>query len=272
MEIRYCIGKKEYARMTAEELRESFLVPGLFVPNEVRMCYSHYDRIIAGAAVPSGGALLPLPNGEELAAAHFLERREMGAICIAGAGEITADGVTYPMQKYDCLYLGRGTQTVTFGGDAVYYFNSTPAHRAYPCQHIPKENAVSVHLGSSAGCNERTIYKYILPGNCPSCQLVMGLTILAEGSNWNTMPSHTHERRMEVYLYFDVPEGEAVFHMMGPAEETRHLLLHDREAVISPPWSIHSGVGTKNYTFIWGMCGENQDFDDMQGIATENLR
>lgn len=262
--------------MNTQELRTNFLIENLFVPDRICLTYSHIDRIIAGAAVPQTKALT-LESAEELACGYLLERREMGIINIAGDGVIVADGTAYAMQKYDCLYLGRGTKEIMLqSGDAnapaCFYINSTPAHKAYPAVHIPKEKAVLATPGSSEDCNERVIYKYILPGNVESCQLVMGLTILAPGSVWNTMPSHTHERRMEVYLYFDVQDGHCVFHMMGPQDETRHITVANRQAVISPSWSIHSGVGTKNYSFIWGMCGENQDFDDMQGIATTDLK
>ena len=275
MDIRYSVSKNEFKGMDTAALRENFLIDDLFEDDKIKLCYSHFDRIIAGGAVPVNKELV-LEAAGELAAKYFLERREMGIINIAGDGFVVADGVSYPMKKYDCLYLGRGTKEIKFVSDssenpAVFYINSTPAHKEYPTVHIPKEKAVNVALGSSADCNERIIYKYILPGNVVSCQLVMGLTVLAEGSVWNTMPTHTHERRMEVYLYFDVPENHTVFHMMGPGDETRHITVRDRQAVISPSWSIHSGVGTKNYSFIWGMCGENQDFDDMQGIPTDNL-
>ncbi len=275
MNIRYAVSKNEYSRMNTSELRENFLVEDLFTIDKINMTYSHIDRIIAGGAMPVNG-ILEISAAQELACEYFLERREMGIINIAGDGTIIADGHEYKMKKYDCLYLGRGTREIKLRSDspaapAAFYINSTPAHKEYPTTHIPKEKAVQVSLGSGADCNERTIFKYILPGNVESCQLVMGLTILAEGSVWNTMPSHTHERRMEVYLYFDVDENHTVFHMMGPASETRHITVKNRQAVISPSWSIHSGVGTKNYTFIWGMCGENQDFDDMQGIKTPEL-
>lgn len=276
MQIRYSHSKQEYATMDTAALRENFLIEDLFVAGGIRWTYSHDDRILVGGAIP-GKEPLEIANAEELAAEYFLQRREMGIINIAGDGEIHADGKVYPMQKYDCLYLGKGTKQISLHSadsntPAVYYINSTPAHRVCPTVHIPKEKAVTANPGSSLECNERTIYKYILPGNVESCQLVMGLTILAPGSVWNTMPTHTHERRMEVYLYFDLQPQQAVFHMMGPGEETRHLLVQDRQAVISPSWSIHSGVGTGSYTFIWGMCGENQDFDDMQGIDTTDLR
>jgi len=271
METYYAISPAEYARMNMAELRQNFLLGNLFAPGEIRLAYAHYDRIIVGAALPEG-APLPLEAAEELAANSFLERREMGVINIGGPGTILADGAAYAMEKYDCLYIGRGTEKIAFSSSdkenpACFYFVSAPAHRSYPTTHIPKEKAVRAALGAGDTCNERVIYKYILPGHAESCQLVMGLTILAPGSVWNTQPSHTHERRMEAYLYFDVQPGQCVFHLMGPPQETRHIVMKDRQAVLSPPWSIHSGAGTSNYSFIWGMLGENQDFDDMQGAT-----
>lgn len=276
MDTRYAVSKKEYSRMNTEELRENFLVQNIFEADKINLTYSHVDRIIAGGATPVNKTLV-LEAGEELGAKYFCERRELGIINIAGDGEIVADGTVYPMKKYDCLYLGRGTKEISLksldkNSPAHFYINSTPAHMEYPSKHIPLEKAIHLELGSQKDCNRRTINKYILPGNCASCQLTMGLTILEEGSNWNTMPTHTHERRMEVYLYFDIPEGNVVFHMMGNPQETRHIVMQNNEAVISPSWSIHSGVGTKNYTFIWGMCGENQEFDDMQGVKATDLR
>lgn len=273
MDIRYAVSKKEYSRMNTQELRENFLVD-LFEKGTIKLTYSHIDRIIVGGVLPNDRDL-KLESGEELCADYFLQRREMGVICVSGKGEIEADGVVYPMKKYDCLYLTRGTKEIVFKSSesekAYYYINSTPAHKEYKTTHIPLEKAVQVKLGSDTECNKRTINKYIVPGNVDSCQLTMGLTILEEGSNWNTMPTHTHERRMEAYMYFDIPENNVVFHMMGNPSETRHLVVKNNQAVISPSWSIHSGVGTKNYTFIWGMCGENQAFDDMQGIKTTDL-
>ncbi len=276
MDTRYAVSKKEYSRMNTEELRANFLIEKLFETDKINLTYSHIDRIIVGGALPVGGEL-KLGAGAELNAKYFLERREMGIICIQGEGEIKADGVVYPMKKYDCLYLTRGTAEVVFcskdsNNPAYYYINSTPAHAAYKSTHIPLEKAVQVNLGSDIDCNRRTINKYIVPGSVSSCQLTMGLTILQEGSNWNTMPTHTHERRMEAYMYFDIPDNNVVFHMMGNPTETRHIVVQNNQAVISPSWSIHSGVGTRNYTFIWGMCGENQEFDDMQGVKTTNLR
>jgi 4-deoxy-L-threo-5-hexosulose-uronate ketol-isomerase len=271
MEIRYAVSPAQYARMNSAELRQNFLMDRLFAPDEVSLVYAHYDRMIVGGALPFGGPL-PLGAAAELAATSFLERREMGVINIGGPGAVTVDGAAYAMEKYDCLYIGRGAGEIAFSSEdaqtpAVFYFNSVPAHKAYPTTHIPKEKAVQAALGSSDTCNERVIYKYILPGSVESCQLVMGVTLLSPGSIWNTMPCHTHERRMEAYLYFDVQPGQCVFHLMGPADETRHIVMHDRQAVLSPPWSIHSGAGTANYSFIWGMCGENQDFDDMQAAS-----
>jgi len=276
MDIRYAVSKKEYSRMNTEEMRSNFLIESLFITDTVSSTYSHIDRIIVGGALPVAQKLR-LKAGEELAAQYFLERREMGIIDIGGAGVIIADGKEYKMKKYDCLYLGRGVKDVVFVSDdsndpAYFYFCSTPAHKEYPAKFIPLESAVHLELGSLKDCNRRTINKYIIPSIVSTCQLTMGLTVLNEGSNWNTMPSHTHERRMEVYLYFDIPEKNVVFHMMGNPSETRHIVVQNRQAVLSPSWSIHSGVGTRDYTFIWGMCGENQDFDDMQGVATTDLR
>lgn len=276
MDIRYAVSNKEFSRMTTEEMRREFLLDKLFVEDAISCTYSHIDRIIAGGALPVQQKLA-LTAGEELAAKYFLERREMGIIDIGGDGTVTADGAVYKMKKYDCLYLGRGVKDITFSSDnpespAYFYFCSTPAHTEYPSKFIPLEEAVHLELGSQKECNRRTINKYIIPSTMPTCQLTMGLTILNEGSNWNTMPTHTHERRMEVYLYFDIPDNNVVFHMMGSPAETRHIVVQNRQAVISPSWSIHSGVGTRDYTFIWSMCGENQDFDDMQGVATRDLR
>jgi len=271
MKTYYAVSPKEYARMDTAELRQNFLIEDLFVSGQVNLAYAHYDRIIVGGTQPTESAL-HLDAADELAAGCFLERRELGVINIAGAGAIAVDGITYPMTKYDCLYIGRGAGAISFSSasaqtPAAFYLVSAPAHQCYPTVHIPKEKAQQVSLGSSETCNERVIYKYILPGVAKSCQLCMGLTILAPGSIWNTMPCHTHERRMEAYFYFDIQPGQSVFHLMGPASETRHIVMKDRQAVLSPPWSIHSGAGTQNYSFIWGMLGENQDFDDMQGVT-----
>ncbi|PHV70967.1 5-dehydro-4-deoxy-D-glucuronate isomerase [Sporanaerobium hydrogeniformans] len=276
MEVRYSIGPNEAKKMTTEELRENFLIQDLFVPGEIKMLYSHVDRIIVGAAVPTQGALA-IAGSKELGSDYFLERREMGVINIGGKGIITVDGQKVEMDARDGLYIGKETKEVIFESidpavPAKFYINSAPAHHVYPLHKITQKDANPRHLGSPENANVRTIYQYVHPAVCQSCQLVMGLTALESGSLWNTMPSHTHERRMEVYLYFDMSQEDVVFHMMGQPQETRHIVMRNEEAVISPSWSIHSGVGSKNYTFIWGMVGENQTFDDMDHIATTDLR
>ena len=276
MEIRQSCSAREFARMDTETLRADFLLDGLFQPGQIVMTYSHVDRIITGSAVAVDKPL-QLSAAAELRADFFLQRREMGIINIGGDGTVVADGNSYRMKKYECLYLGRGTKDIVFSSDsaaapAQFYFNSCPAHASYPSVLMTLDKATPVKLGSDSECNKRTIYKYIHPQGTASCQLVLGVTILEDGSVWNTMPAHTHERRMEVYLYFDIPENQMVFHLMGAPEETRHLVVRDRQAVISPSWSIHSGVGTKNYSFVWGMCGENQDFSDMDAVVPGRMR
>lgn len=276
MDTRYAVSKKEYSQMNTEELRKNFLIENVFEADKINLTYSHCDRIIVGGAMPVNQKL-KLVAGDELKAAYFLERREMGVINIGGEGVIIADGVSYQMNHFDCLYLTKGTVDITFVtsnalNPALFYINSTPAHRVCKNTFIPLDKAVHLSCGDSKDSNKRTINKYIIPATVETCQLTMGLTVLAEGSVWNTMPCHTHERRMEVYLYFDITDNNVVFHMMGNPEQTRHIVMNNKQAVISPSWSIHSGVGTKNYTFIWGMCGENQDFDDMQGVKTTDLK
>ena len=276
MNVRQGSNKNDVKQYDTAGLRSEFLIEDCFSSGNFNFTYSHIDRIVVGGiiAIQAGTAL---DAGAELRSQYFLERREMGIINIGGSGSIVADGERFCLKKYDCLYLGWGTKDVSFYSDddnnpAYFYINSCPAHKAFPKRLCKKENAVTVNLGSCAECNERTIHKYILPGNIESCQLVMGLTILKEGSVWNTMPVHTHERRMEVYLYFDVKDNNVVFHLMGDPQNTRHIVVQNRQAVLSPSYSIHSGVGTMNYTFIWGMCGENQDFDDMDAVKTQDIR
>ena len=220
---------------------------------------------------------IKLEAADELRADYFLQRREMGVINIGGKGTVTLDNEKYELEKYECVYVGMGTKEIIFTSEdknnpAKFYLNSVPAHASYKTVKIDRENAQIARLGDSKNMNERTIYKLIHPNTCESCQLSMGVTILEEGSSWNTMPCHTHERRMEVYMYFDLDEEQRVFHLMGEPNETRHIVVANEEAVISPSWSIHSGVGTSNYTFIWGMCGENQDFDDMDHIKIKDLK
>ena len=275
MELRTASSPKDVKHYDTARLREEFLIQGLFPADDVKMVYSHIDRIITGGTMPVNQSVA-LAAGDELRAAYFLQRREMGIINIGGPGVVTADGVSYELRNRDGIYIGRGTKEITLssadsGNPAKFYFNSCPAHKTYPTVLIRPENCVRVELGSLEESNHRTICKYILPGQVESCQLVMGMTSLQPGSVWNTMPCHTHDRRMEVYLYFDLPEDAFVMHFMGEGNETRHIIMRNEEAVISPSWSIHSGAGSRNYTFIWGMCGENQDFDDMDGIPNRDL-
>ena len=275
MEVRQASNAKDVKHYTTERLREEFHIANLFTKDNIRMVYSHIDRIITAGLMPVR-ATLKLEAGKELAAAYFLERREMGCINVGGKGIITVDGVEYEMNPRDGIYIGMGNKDITFkscneNDPAKFYVSSCPAHTSYPIVKIDIEKAAKRPLGSVEDCNKRVINQYIHPSVLKTCQLSMGLTQLDPGSNWNTMPSHTHDRRMEVYFYFDMGENDVVFHMMGEPTETRHIIMHNEEAVISPSWSIHSGVGTKNYSFIWAMCGENQDFDDMDHIQTKDL-
>jgi 4-deoxy-L-threo-5-hexosulose-uronate ketol-isomerase len=253
--------------MDTQQLRHNFLVQNLMVAGTLQLVYTHYDRMIVGGAVPEGKPLT-LPNPGELRANYFLERREMGIINVGGSGTVVADGVSYPLQKLDGMYLGKGTQAVQFtsddaGNPAVFYLLSNPAHAVYPNAVCTRQQAAPVELGAAETSNKRTVYKYIHLEGLQSCQLVMGLTVLASGSVWNSIPPHTHTRRMEVYFYFDLPAEQRIFHFMGQPNETRHLAMANHEAVISPPWSTHFGCGTTNYGFIWGMCGENLVYTDM---------
>ncbi|WP_194189435.1 5-dehydro-4-deoxy-D-glucuronate isomerase [Clostridium chrysemydis] len=276
MEIRYANHPEDSKKYTTSELRDHYLVEGVFVKDEIKLTYSHVDRIIFGGAMPVDKEL-SLEAGKELGVSYFLERREMGVINIGGAGSIILDGTEYEIDSKDGIYIGAGTKEVKFSSKdskdpAKFYINSVPAHKSYKTVKINIKDANPVRLGDNSTLNKRTIYQYVHPNVCESCQLLMGLTMLEPGNAWNTMPCHTHERRMEVYFYFDMDEQTRVFHLMGEPTETRHLVVKNEEAIISPSWSIHSGVGTSNYTFIWGMCGENQTFDDMDAIAMETLR
>ena len=275
MEVRQASNAKDAKHYTTERLREEFHIANLFTKDNTRMVYSHIDRIITAGIMPVV-ATLKLEAGKELAAEYFLQRREMGCINIGGKGIITVDGVEYEMNPRDGIYIGMGNKEITFKSvdaenPAKFYISSCPAHTTYPTVKIDITKAKKVPCGSVEDCNKRVINQYIHPEVMKSCQLSMGLTQLESGSNWNTMPSHTHDRRMEVYLYLDMGENDAVFHMMGEPQETRHIIMHNEEAVISPSWSIHSGVGTKAYSFIWAMCGENQEFTDMDHIETKDL-
>lgn len=287
MEVRTAVSPKDVKHYTTDRLREEFLIQGLFQADEIKLVYSHIDRIITGSATPVSKSLV-LVAGEELRAEYFLQRRELGVINIGGAGKITVDGKVYEVGHKEGMYIGMGAKDISFesvdaSSPAKFYFNSAPAHKEYPTLLIKPEGVAGegvvivkdknkVELGSLEESNHRVICKYILPGQVESCQLVMGMTALKPGSVWNTMPCHTHDRRMEVYLYFDMPEDAFVMHYMGEPEETRHIVMRNEEAVISPSWSIHAGSGSRAYTFIWGMVGENQDFGDMDGVENRDIR
>ncbi len=276
MEVRDASNAKDVKYYTTDRLREEFHIANLFTKDNVRMVYSHTDRIIVAGMMPIKMEMT-LQAGKELAAEYFLERRELGCINIGGPGVITVDGEVYEMNPRDGIYVGKGHRDLKFksldeANPAKFYITSCPAHTTYPTVKIDITKARKVPCGSVEDCNKRVINQYIHPEVMKSCQLAMGLTQLEVGSNWNTMPCHTHDRRMEVYLYLDMDANDAVFHMMGEPKETRHIIMHNEEAVISPSWSIHSGVGTKNYSFIWAMCGENQEFTDMDHIETRELR
>ena len=275
MEIRYAHHQEDFKTYTTEKMRQQFLIPSVMVPGEITLVYSHVDRIIAGGIVPIEP--LALKAGKEMGVSFFLERRELGIINVGPQGTVTLDGETHILDNTDGLYVGLGVKEVLFSSSdpknpARFYINSTPAHKEFPTTKILRKDIQPAALGSLAQSNERKIYKYIHPLGVKSCQLVMGMTALETGSMWNTMPTHTHERRMEVYFYFNMPEDSVVFHMMGQPQETRHLVIRNEQAAISPSWSIHSGVGTVNYTFIWGMAGENQTFDDMDHVPMSVLK
>jgi len=286
METRTAASPKDVKHYTTKRLREEFLIQNLFQADQINMIYSHIDRFITGSAMPVMTEIT-LTAGNELKAEYFLQRREMGVINIGQAGTIRIDGKAYEVGNREAMYIGRGAKDIRFASKdgknpAKFYLNSTPAHTAYPTVLIkpegsPEEGAVivkdenKVDLGTLEESNRRTICKYIVAGQVDSCQLAMGMTGLEPGSVWNTMPCHTHDRRMEVYFYFDIPEDAFVMHFMGEPQETRHIVMRNEQAVISPSWSIHSGCGSRAYTFIWGMCGENQDYSDMDTIHNKNL-
>ena len=285
MELRTACSPEDMKHYTTERLRKEFLIQNLFVPGEIKLVYSHIDRIITGACMPQ--TPIRLTAGDELRAEYFLQRREMGVINIGAKGSIIVDGREYPVDHKDGMYIGMGAKDIVFKSEdaqnpAKFYINSVPAHTSYPTVLIkldgePEDGVViikkenKVELGTLEESNHRVINNYILPGQVESCQLVMGMTALMPGSVWNTMPCHTHDRRMEVYLYFDISEDAFVMHYMGEPTETRHIVVRNEEAVISPSWSIHAGSGSRAYTFIWGMCGENQAFGDMDNIDNKDL-
>ncbi len=268
-------SEEDFRHYDTARLRKEYVVEDVFGVDDIKLTYSYIDRIIFGGTIPVEKEVV-LGSAPELRAEHFLDRREMGVINIGGEGIISVDGTKYTLKHWEALYIGRGIKEVKFSSvdkknPAEFYMASSPAHTAYPTTLIPFDKADHRKAGDKEHCNERTLNRFIIPENVKTCQLSMGLTHLEPGSIWNTMPAHTHARRMEVYFYFDIDKDQTVFHFMGPGKETRHVVMHDRQAVISPSWSIHCGAGTKNYTFIWAMCGENQDFDDMDNIAIEDL-
>ena len=279
MEIRYATHPADVKGYDTEVLRNEFLIQGLFNADDIKLVYSHVDRIITGGVMPVNevvGLEKSVDCGKDLGADSFLERRELGMINVGGKGTVTIDGEKYDLDPRDGLYIGMGNKNIEFTSadpacPAKFYLNSTPAHKTYPTVKISIKDTTPIHLGTQEESNTRTIYQYIHPNVLESCQLLMGMTVLEPNNTWNTMPCHTHDRRMEVYFYFDMDEDSRVFHLMGEPSETRHIVMKNEDAVISPSWSIHSGVGTKNYTFIWGMAGENQTFTDMDAVQMKNL-
>ncbi len=276
MESRYESSPREVERMNTNELRENFLIESIFKDEAIDFVYTHYDRLMVGGAKPVYKTL-ELSTYDALKSEFFLERREIGIINVGGVGKVEADGENYEMDKLTCLYLGKGTKSVKFStidseNPSLFYLLSTPAHKECPVTLFAKEKAIPMTIGSPETSNHRTVYKYIHKDGIISCQLVMGLTILHNGSIWNTIPPHVHDRRSEIYLYFDVQENHGVMHFMGKPDETRHMWVRNHQAIISPPWSIHAGAGTASYSFIWGMGGENQDYTDMDVVDLNNLR
>ena len=280
LSVRHAVGQDEMLQLTTAALRTHFLVESLFEPDQIQAVYTHYDRVIVGGAVPQY-ASVKLGAYDNLKTPYFLERRELGVINIGNPGSVTVDGTSYTLAKLDALYVGQGSCEVSFQSDdapepARFFLMSAPAHHAYPTMKLAKEDANPTRMGTRETANERTIYKYIHRSDGPagglaSCQLVMGLTVLEPGSVWNTMPAHVHDRRTEAYCYFDLPADHRVFHLMGPPDQTRHIVVANHQAVLSPPWSIHSGCGTTSYSFIWGMAGENMDFTDMDFVPITDL-
>ncbi|MDD5940082.1 MAG: 5-dehydro-4-deoxy-D-glucuronate isomerase [Lachnospiraceae bacterium] len=280
MDIRYSANQRDVKRYTTQELRDEFLITGIYQPDQVTCTYSHVDRMVVFGCMPVHESV-PLNKGidpwKSFGTHYILERREIGIFNIGGAGKVTADGKEYALGYKDCLYLTKGNKEVSFTSDdpehpAKFYMVSAPAHCSYENRLITMKEANHRPLGSKEQCNERVINQFIHPDVLKTCQLSMGMTELKSGSVWNTMPCHTHERRMEIYTYFEVPEGQVVFHMMGEPTQTRHIVMKNEEAVISPSWSIHAGCGTSNYTFIWAMGGENQEFDDMDNLKPTDLQ
>lgn len=275
-ETRYATSPASVLRWTTDETRQELLIEKLFIEDDAVLVYSHYDRFITGGIMPAYKTV-KLEAPDQLKATYFLERRELGIINVGAPGKVQVDGETFEVGFKEALYIGRGKKEVLFSSNdaeqpAKFYINSTPAHQTYPTRLVTKKDAEIVTLGSMETANHRTINKLLVASVLPTCQLQMGMTELKTGSIWNTIPAHTHDRRMEVYFYFEVPDGQSVCHFWGQPQETRHIWMQNEQAVISPPWSIHSGAGTSNYTFIWGMAGENLDYGDMDVCAVPDLR
>lgn len=275
-EVRYAASPREVKTMDTQELRDEFLIQNLFKKDTLSYVYSHYDRFITAGVSPVTQQV-SLETIDPLKSSYFLERRELGIINIGGSGTVSVDGTVFKLDHKEGLYLGKGNKDVVFSSDskdspAKFYLNSTPAHKAYPNKKIGTEDLEVIELGAAETANARTLRKYIVNSVVDVCQLQMGMTTIKPGSSWNTMPAHVHDRRMEVYFYFEVPEDQGVCHFMGETNETRHIWMGNDEAVISPPWSIHSGSGTSSYSFIWGMAGENLDYGDMDVCPTNELR
>lgn len=276
MKTRFMADPVRYPGMTTAQVRETFLIDALYEPGKLHQVYVDLDRAVVGMAAPLRCAI-SLAADEGLRAKDFAERRELGVLNIGGSGVIRVGSDSYPLKNLDCLYIGRGAKEISFestdpNSPAIFYLLSYPAHTSHPTTLVRKDDASPVELGSAKTCNHRTVYKYIYLDGAQSCQLVMGVTHLHPGSAWNTMPAHTHMRRSEIYMYFNLAEEARVFHLMGPVDETRHIVMKNREVVVSPGWSIHAGVGTEAYSFCWGMGGENQDYADMDPAPLERLR
>lgn len=276
MDIRYSVGPDELKTLNTEELRKKYLIEEVFQDNALTVTYCNDDRIMVLGAKPLD-TKVEINISEEIGSDYFLQNREMAVINIGGEGTIILDGVEHEMVQYDGMYIGKGTKEVAFlskdkENPAKFYMNSASAHKEYPTVKVAFKDANPTKMGSEKEMNKRTIYKYVDPSVCESCQLLMGMTVLEEGSGWNTMPAHLHPRRMEVYFYFNMEEGTRVFHLVGKPDETRHIVMSNEQATISPNWSIHSGTGTSNYTFIWGMCGENKNYGDLQPVDSKLLK
>lgn len=274
-QIRHAIHPSDFKRYTTNEIRQSFLVEGLFVENQINLTYTLYDRLIVGGAFPKSKEI-KLETFDTIKSSYFLERREIGIINVGDSGKVRVDGELFSLKNKEALYIGKGVEEVIFipseTGESRFYFNSAPAHRVCPTKKVTLHEAETVEMGALENSNHRFIRKALISGVIDTCQLQMGFTELQPGSVWNTMPAHTHDRRMEAYFYFDLNEGEVVSHFMGEPDETRHVWMKNHEAIISPPWSIHSGAGTSNYTFIWGMAGENLDYGDMDKVSPSDLK